>query len=73
MNQMWVYEGTVDSSGKVLTLNTEGPDMSGKGGTAKYRDSIEFVDDDHRIMTSQMLGADGKWQQFMTAHYCRKK
>jgi hypothetical protein len=39
---------------------------------AKYQDIIEFVSADHRIMTSQILGEDGQWTQFMTAHYRRK-
>ena len=37
------------------------------------RTCIEFVDDDHRIMTSRVLGDDGDWHHFMTAHYRRKK
>ena len=30
---LWNYEGAVDSAGKVLTLNTEGPDMTKPGKT----------------------------------------
>jgi len=56
----------------VLTLDSEGPDFTGEK-TAKYQDSIEFVDDDHRVMTSRVLGDDGDWHHFMTAHYRRKK
>jgi hypothetical protein len=39
----------------------------------KYRDVMEFTSDDHRVLSSYMLGADGAWQQFMTVHYRRKK
>jgi Protein of unknown function (DUF1579) len=73
MTNMWVYEGTVDSSGRVLTLDTEGPAWSGDGKMAKYKDIIEFKSDDHRTLTSQILGDDGKWTQVMTATYRRKK
>jgi hypothetical protein len=73
MTHLWVYEGTLDSAGKVLTLDTEGPGMAGDGKMVKYKDVIEFKSDDHRTLTSHMLGDDGKWQQFMTAHYRRKK
>lgn len=73
MTHLWVYSGTLDESGRVLTLDTEGPSMLAEGETARYQDVIELVNDDHRIMRSQALGSDGQWQQFMTAHYHRKK
>src|SRR5262245_9370926 len=73
MTHMWVYEGELDPSGKVLTLDTEGPNFGPGGGTAKYKDVIEFKSDDHRVLTSHMLGADGQWHGFMTAHYRRTK
>ncbi|MGH9718586.1 MAG: DUF1579 domain-containing protein [Bryobacteraceae bacterium] len=73
MTNLWEYDGAVDASGKVLTLDTEGPSMAGEGKMAKYKDVIEFKSDDHRLMTSQMLGDDGQWRQFMMASYKRKK
>ena len=76
MTHMWVYEGELDSSGAILTLNSEGPDMSpgaAPGRLAKYKDVIEIKAADHRILTSLFLGDDGKWQEFMTAHYRRTK
>jgi uncharacterized protein DUF1579 len=71
MTHMWVYDGALDASGNVLTLDTEGPSMAADGTTAKYQDIIEFRSDDHRILASQVLGDDGKWNRFMTAHYRR--
>jgi Protein of unknown function (DUF1579) len=70
---LWHYEGTVDSAGKVLTLNTEGPDMTNPGKTCKMRDVLEVKDPDHVVLTSQMQTADGKWVQFMTMNKKRKK
>ncbi len=72
MPHLWHYEGRLDTAGKVLTLDTEGLNFS-QTALAKYQDIIEFVSDDHRIMTSQILGEDGQWTQFMTAHYHRRK
>jgi hypothetical protein len=74
MTHLWLYEeGSLDAGKRVLTLNSEGPGMSGDGTLAKYRDVIEMKSDDHRVLTSHVQGEDGSWQSFMTAHYLRKK
>ena len=72
MTHLWPYNGSLDASEKVLTLDSEGPDFTGQK-MAKYQDCIEFIDDDHRVMTSRVLGDDGKWNHFMTVHYRRKR
>jgi len=73
MTHLWIYDGELDPSEKVLTLNAEGPSMMNPDKMMKYKDVIEFKNDDHRILTSHMLGEDGKWTHFMTAHYRRNK
>jgi Protein of unknown function (DUF1579) len=72
MSYLWVYDGEMDASEKMLTLNSDGPSMSGEEKIAKYKDVISFNSDDHRVTTSHVLGDDGQWHQFMTAHYRRK-
>jgi hypothetical protein len=72
MTHLWVYDGELDTDERVLTLDSEGPAMSGEGKMAKYRDAIAFESDDYRVLTSHVLGDDGKWHGFMTAHYRRK-
>lgn len=72
MTHLWLYEGTLDAAGKVLTLEAEGPSFAGDGATAKYHDIIEWIDDNHRTLSSKVLGPDGTWTQFMTGHYRRK-
>lgn len=73
MTSLWVYEGSLDADGKVLTLDTVGPDMAAEGKMASYKDVVEFRTDDHRVMTSHILAADGQWHSFMTATYRRRK
>jgi hypothetical protein len=73
MTHLWVYDGELDATEKLLTLDSEGPAMSDEGKMAKYRDAIEFKGDDHRVLTSHVLSDDGKWHEFMTAHYRRQK
>ena len=73
MANLWVYEGELDPSKRTLSLYSEGPSMAGEG-TARYKESIEFESDDHRIFRSQMEGEGGKWQEpLMTAQYRRRR
>ena len=74
MTHLWVYDGELDATGKILSLYSEGPDMMGGGGKmVKYKDVIELKSDDHRLLSGHVLGEDGQWNQFMTTHYRRKK
>ena len=70
MTNLWVYQGSLDPERRVLTLDTEGPGMD--GGTSKYQDIHEIVNEDHRVLRSRMLGEDGKWIQFNESNYHRK-
>lgn len=72
MNHMWIYEGTVDESGNKLTLEAEGPNFMEEGKVTKFRDAYEFKTPDHIIVSSSMLGEDGKWTVFMTGESKRK-
>lgn len=69
---LWKYEGTVDASGKVLTLETEGPCPEAPGELAKFREVLEIKSKDHKVFTSAMQ-KDGEWVTIMTIHYHRKK
>jgi hypothetical protein len=71
MAYLWIYEGSLDASGQVLTLESEGPSFTAEGQMAKYRDVMAFESDDHRVFTSAYLGDDGEWHVFMTLHYRR--
>jgi len=71
MSHLWHYDGELDAAEKVLTLNSEGPAMGGDR-IAKYKDVIEIVSPDHRILSSHTQGEQGSWTCFMTAHYHRR-
>ena len=73
MTNLWVYDGALDASGKVLTLDTEGPGMTGDGKMAAYKDVIEILSKDERTLTSRVQGDDGTWTQIMTMTYRRMK
>ena len=73
MTYMWVYEGELDAEEKVLTLDTVGPNFSGDGSIVPYKDSIEFISNDHRVLTSRTQGTDGQWTEFMRMDFHRVK
>lgn len=72
MTHLWRYDGALDETGTVLTLDTEGPSFSGDGSLSPYQDILEIENDDHWTLKSNAPGEDGAWFQFMTAHYRRK-
>jgi len=73
MNYMWSYEGTVDETGMVLTLEAKGPNFIEGGKIATFRDSYEFKSPDHIVAISSILTDDGTWVTFMTGDMRRKK
>lgn len=71
MAKLWVYD--CSREGNTLHMDAEGPSMSGDGTIAMYRDSMEILDANNRIFTSQMRNPDGSWMQFLTMKYRRVK
>jgi hypothetical protein len=70
MAQLWIYSGTVDASGKKLTLDTRGPKFDGSGQTA-YQDIVEWTGENEWTLSSQLQQDDGSWKHFMTATHRR--
>lgn len=71
-HHLWNYEGTLDESGKVLTLTTAGPCPMNPGQTFKFKEVLEIKNPDHKVFTSSMQGEDGQWQTGMIINYYRK-
>jgi hypothetical protein len=71
MTHLWVYEGRLDETGKVLTLDATGPSFTEPGKTARYQDVITILGPDERLLTSRSLADDGTWHEFMQARYRR--
>lgn len=65
-NYLWKYEGSVDASGKILTLDTEGPCPMAQGKICKFKEVTEFKSKDHRVFTSSRVEDDGKLTKMLT-------
>ena len=72
-SKLWSYRGQLDSAQRVLTLEAEGPAFNDPTATAQYMDQIEWIDANHRRMTSSVLGDNGAWEVYMKAEYRRKR
>ena len=70
MANIWPYQGVADSNGLRLPLYSEGPKFDGSG-IGQYRDTIEIVDRDTWLFTSELQLDDGTWKQFMVARHTR--
>lgn len=68
---LWEYEGSVDETGTILTMEAQGP-CPMRPGLTTFRDVTEFKSDDHRVVTSSILGDDGEWITIMKGESRRK-
>lgn len=68
---LWTYEGTVDATGNVLTMETEGPFPMTPGKHARFRDVTTFKTPDHRVYTSS-IQQGAEWVPMMTVNLRRK-
>jgi len=70
MGHMFVYDGVLDIATNTLSLDSEGPSFTGEG-TARYRDIVQLVSNDHRIVTGNLVNPDGSLSQMMRATFRR--
>ncbi len=68
---LWKYQGSLDPSEKILTLETTGPCPMQGGKITRFKEVIEIKDKDHRTFTSH-VDFDGKFVQMLTINYTRK-
>lgn len=73
MTTLWVYDGELSADGNSLILASKGPDMFVEGTTGLYHDTIEFIDDDHRLLRASVRKEDGTWHEFCVTRYQRVK
>ncbi|MCR6657101.1 MAG: DUF1579 domain-containing protein [Opitutus sp.] len=70
-SHFWRYDGQVDATGRILSLDTEGP-FPGESGLVKFREVTEFITDDHRRFTSNRQNAQGGWDALCRMTFRRR-
>ena len=71
-SERWEYEGTLDPTGNILTLEGEGICSMHPGKLTRVREVIELKCKDNRRFISSMLGDDGNWVTTMICNYTRR-
>lgn len=72
-SHLWNYEGTVDATGKVLTMEADGPAPYAPGTLCKWRDQFEFKSADHRVFTNLVQLKDSTWVPVVKVESHRRK
>jgi len=63
----WHCTGSLDATGKKLTLEAEGPDWNDSKKNRLYRDIYEFKSENEIAGVSQMMNDQGEWETFNTS------
>lgn len=71
MTHMFVYDGSRDASGRILTLDTVGPSFADPTVVARYRDIVEVRSPNERVLRSEAEQPDGSWLRFMEGVFRR--
>ena len=71
LSYLWVYDGELSEDGTTLNLDCMGPSMRGDGKLLPYRDVIEVLSDDERLLRGTVKEDDGSWREFMVTRYRR--
>lgn len=69
---LWHYTGSLDQSGRVLTLETEGPCPHSTSSVVKFKEVMQVQSKDQRVLTSSMQALDGRWVPLLIINYRRK-
>lgn len=56
---LWTYRGQMDENERRLTWETEGPSALHPGSTAPYRETLQMIDSDRKVITSSVQDDDG--------------
>jgi hypothetical protein len=70
ISNIWHYQGDLDDSQSRLPLECEGPKFDGVG-TCPYRDTIEIVDANRWLFTSEFQTEQGQWVKFLDGMHAR--
>lgn len=71
MTHMFIYDGSRDASGNILTLDCTGPSFDDPTKMVRYQDIAELRGRHERGIRSQVQMPDGTWMPFMHGVFTR--
>jgi Protein of unknown function (DUF1579) len=71
MPQLWHYDGELEVEVGRLSLYSVGPSWTEEGASARYRDVIQWVNEDERLLIGEIEEGAGEWRRFMCTRYRR--
>lgn len=71
-SMLWTFEGKLDPSGRILTMESEGGGIHILGKKPRFKEVTEFKTADHRVYTLSMRQDKGDWLVLTTLHAHRK-
>lgn len=69
---LFVYDGRLSEDARSLLLETSGPAMTEGNATDRYRDLLQWVDENTRFTAAEVF-LDGAWKEFMRTTYRRTR
>lgn len=72
-NVQFRHEGPIDAAGKIITMEGTLPDPANPSQRAKLRQVLEIKTPDHKVYSSFLQSANGKWDLVFKTDCRRKK
>ena len=63
---LWTYDGKLDDAQRTLSLTPTIAPRAEVPDPTRYRDDLEVLDPDHRVLTSWYRSDEGTWERYLT-------
>ncbi|MDA0948652.1 MAG: DUF1579 family protein, partial [Planctomycetota bacterium] len=63
---LWTYDGKLDDARRTLSLTPTIAPRAEVPDPTRYRDDLEVLDPDHRVLPSWYRSDEGTWERYLT-------